>query len=293
MTLLVDLPFPGIAPWVGYFKDVELPVLRHTAQQLELMRQDADRVNARKLASVILLDPLMTLRVFRYIEEHRGKRQITDITTIEQALMMTGIHPFFEHFKDLSVIEQQLKGHPRAMLGLLKIFARARHAAEWAREWATLRRDLDIDEISVAALLHDFAEILMWCFAPALAQRVRERQTADHSLRSHDAQVAEYGVALDEITLALARAWALPQLLQSLIDPDSAESPRVKTVTLAVDLARHAANGWTDAALPNDFKAIEDLLHIGHSNLLRRVGAPPELLAAARAAEIAAENPES
>lgn len=289
MTLLIDLRFPGLAPWLSYFKDVQLPVLRHTVLQLDELRLDADRINARRLASIVVADPLMTLSVFRYMEQRRGKRQITDITTIEHALVMTGIYPFLEHFRDLPVIEQQLKGHPKAMLGLLKIFTRARHAADWARDWASLRRDLDVDEIAVAALLHDFAEILMWCFAPALALRVRERQLADHSLRSHDAQVAEYGVALDDLTLELARAWALPQLLLSLMDPDSAESPRVRTVKLAADLARHAANGWTDAALPDDLKAIEELLHIGHGNLLERVDAPHELVVAARAAEIAAE----
>jgi HD-like signal output (HDOD) protein len=290
LTLLIDLPFSGIEPWVAYFKDVDLPVLRRTAQQLDELRVDIDGINVRKLAGIVLHDPLMTLRVFRYMEERRGKRQITDLTTIEQAIMMTGIYPFFEHFKDLPVMEQQLKAHPKAMLGMLKVFARTRHAADWARDWATLRRDLSIDEITVAALLHDFAEILMWCFAPALAIRVKERQMADHSLRSIDAQVAEYGVALYQVKLELAKAWGLPQLLLNLMDPDNADSPRVRTVKLAVDLARHTANGWADAALPDDFRAIEDLLHIAHSSLLQRVDAPKELILAARAAEAAEET---
>jgi HD-like signal output (HDOD) protein len=290
LTLLIDLPFQGIAPWVDYFRDVELPVLRHTAQQIDELRANADRINSRKLASIILLDPLMTLRVFRYMEERRGKRQVTDITTIERALMMTGIQPFFEHFKDLPVIEQQLKGHPKALLGLLKVFPRARQAANWARDWATQRRDLDIDEITVAALLHDFAEILMWCFAPTLAIRVKERQMTDRSLRSVAVQTEKYGVPLHQVKLELAKAWALPQLLTTLMDPEHADSPRVKNVKLAVDLARHTANGWNDAALPDDFNAIGDLLHIGHGNLLQRIGAPEELVLAARAAEIETER---
>lgn len=187
-------------------------------------------------------------------------------------------------------MEQQLKAHPKAMIGMLKVFSRTRHAADWARDWATLRRDLSIDEITVAALLHDFAEILMWCFAPALAIRVKERQSVDRHLRSLAVQVEEYGVPLYEVKSELARAWGLPQLLLNLMDPDNAESPRVKTVKLAVDLARHTANGWLDAALPDDFRAIEDLLHISHSNLLQRIDAPKELILAARAAEAAEET---
>jgi len=286
MTLMIDIPFKGIDPWVEYFKEVELPVLRHTAVQIDALRADADNVNARKLAGIVLHDPLMTLRVFGFIEAKRGKRQSTDITTIERGLMMIGIHPFFEHFQNLPIVEAQLKSYPKALLGMLKVFARARNAASWSRDWAMLRRDLDIEDIGIAALLHDFAEILMWCFAPALAIKVKELQLADHTLRSVDVQTAEYGVPLYELKLALAHRWALPDLLISLMDPEHAESPRVKNVKLAVDLARHTANGWDDAALPDDYRMIQELLHIDHENLLRRIGAPKEHILAARSDQV-------
>jgi HD-like signal output (HDOD) protein len=285
MTLMIDLPFTGLAPWVDYFKDVELPVLRHTVQQLDELREQADRINARKLAGVIMQDPLMTLRVFRYIAEHRSQRQLNDITTVEQALMMIGIHPFFEKFQNLPIIEQQLKGYPKALLGLLRVISRARHAAHWAHDWAVFRGIISMDEIAVAALLHDLAEIIMWCFAPTLGLRVKERQLADPTLRSSEVQAQVLGIPLHQLKLELAKAWALPQLLVALMDPANANSPDVRNVKLAVDLARHTANGWDDPALPDDFTAIEALLHIGHRHLLERVGAPEELVLAALALE--------
>ncbi|MBI4984291.1 MAG: HDOD domain-containing protein [Rhodocyclales bacterium] len=290
MTLMIDMPFPGLEPWVAYFKDVELPVLRHTANQLDELRKTADKVNIRKLAGIVLHDPLMTLRVFGHIEKNRGKRQVTDITTVERAVMMIGIYPFFEQFQNLPIIEQQLKGFPKAMLGLLRVISRARRASAWAWDWAALRHDPEIDEIKVAAQLHDFAEILMWCFAPTLATRVYELQAADRLLRSIAVQETEYGVALYQVKLELARAWGLPQLLVTLMDPENANSPRVRNVKLAVDLARHTANGWSDAALPDDFRDIEELLHLSHESLLERIGAPAELIAAARAARDAKED---
>lgn len=165
-----------------------------------------------------------------------------------------------------------MKGHPRALLGLLKVVNRARKASRWAREWAIHRHDLDVDEITVATLLYDFAEILMWCFAPGLALQVVDRQKADRSLRSVQVQAEIYGVPLYQIKQALAIKWHLPQLLITLMDPEHAEHPRVRNVKLAVDLARHSANGWDDAALPDDFKAIEELLHISHETLMHRLG---------------------
>jgi len=269
---MIDQDLPDLDAWVTYYGEAQIPVLRHTMQELNKLRENAERVNARIIASVILRDPLMTLRVLQYIEEHRRKRQTTDITTIERALMMIGIEPFFRDFQELPLIEEQLKAHPKALLGLLKVTNRARKAAHWAREWAIMRHDLDVDEITVATLLHDVAEILMWCFAPTLALQVRDMQTADRGLRSTVAQSEIYHIHLTDLQTQLCQLWRLPELLLSLMDNTEADNLRVKNVTLAVDLARHSSNGWDDAALPDDYKSIEELLHIGHETLMRKLG---------------------
>lgn len=269
---MIANPFPDLETWIQFYRQAELPVLRHTENELNRLREHAEKVNARVLASVILQDPLMTLRVLAYIEEHRRKTQNADITTIERALMMIGIVPFFRDFQTLPQVEDSLKTHPKALLGLLKVIARARRAAHWSREWALIRHDLDVDEITVATLLHEVTEILMWCFAPDLALKVRELQSQDRSLRSAVAQQQVYNITLDDLQLGLARTWRLPELLTTLMDRDQADHPRVRNVTLAVDLARHSANGWDDAALPDDYKAIEELLHISHENLMRKLG---------------------
>lgn len=269
---MLDSPLPDLQSWLSFYASAELPVLRRTVNELNELRENAEHVNGRTLSAVILQDPLMTLRVLAYIEVRRRKSQTTDITTIERALMMTGTGPFFRDFQDLPLVEDRLKPHPKALLGLLRVISRARRAAHWAREWAVLRHDLDLDEITVATLLHDVAEILMWCFAPQLALRIRDMQAADRTLRSVSAQQAVYGIDLLDLQQGLAELWRLPQLLTTLMDRANADNPRVRNVVLAVDLARHSANGWNDAALPDDFKAIEDLLHISHETLLRKLG---------------------
>jgi HD-like signal output (HDOD) protein len=265
-------PVLDLEGWVAYFSAASIPVLRHTGQQLAELRAKANKANARAISSVILQDPLMTLRVLAYIEAKRSKTRLTDITTIERSLMMIGMEPFFNDFQDLPLVEDHLKGHPRALLGLLKVIGRTRKAAHWAREWGVYRHDLDVDEISVATLLYNISEILMWCFAPGLALQVADRQKADRTLRSAAVQTEVFGVPLYQIKQALAQTWHLPQLLMTLMDPQNAEHPRVRNVKLAIDLARHSANGWDDAALPDDFTAIEDLLHMGHETLMHRLG---------------------
>ena len=269
---MIEQPLPDLESWVAYFREASLPVLRHTVQELERMRENAENVGGRALSGTILRDPMMTLRVLGYIESRRGAPQTTDITTIERAIMMIGIGPYCRDFQDLPQIEDQLKAHPQALLGLLKVIHRARRAAQWARDWAMVRHDLDVDEITLAALLHDIAELLMWCFAPRIALQARETHIAHRHRRSAIIQTEVYGVPLYEIKMALAETWHLPRLLTQLMDNQHAENPRVRNVTLAVDLARHAADGWSDPALPDDFKGIRELLHINQQSLVRRLG---------------------
>ncbi len=269
---MIDKPFSDLDAWVAFFSQASIPVLRHTEQQLAALRANANKTNARTISSVILHDPLMTLRVLAYIEARRNKSRNTDITTIERALMMIGMEPFFRDFQELPLIEDQLKLHPRAMLGLLKTINRTRKAVLFARDWAVYRHDLEVDEIIVATLLYDFAEILMWCFAPKLAVQVSEKLQADKELRSVAVQTQVFHVPLHQIKLALAKTWHLPELLTQLMDQDNAGHPRVKNVKLAVDLARHSANGWDDAALPDDYKAIGELLHLSEEAVMRRLG---------------------
>jgi HD-like signal output (HDOD) protein len=269
---MIEQPLPDLEAWVAYFREANLPVLRHTVQELERMRANAENVNGRVLSGTILRDPMMTLRVLAYIQAKRGTRQTTDITTIERAIMMIGIEPFFSNFQDLPQIEVQLRPHPQALLGMLKVIHRARRAAQWARDWAIVRHDLDVDEITLAALLHDMAELLMWSFAPKIATQARDAQIANPNTRSAIIQTEIYGVPLFQMKMALAETWRLPQLLTQLMDNKNAENPRVRNVKLAVDLARHSATSWSDPALPDDFKGIRELLRINQQTLVRRLG---------------------
>lgn len=269
--MMIERPLTELDSWLGYFSNAELPVLRHTMQELEKLRANAENTDGRILSTVILQDPLMTLRVLAFLEQHRHKSQNADITTIGRALMMIGVNPFFSAFKNLPLVEDRLRAHPKALLGLLKVITRTRKAAHWARDWAISRHDLNVEEITVATLLYDVAEIMMWCFAPSLALEVIALLSQDPTRRSSDAQKEVYGIRLGELKRGLIPAWHLPQLLADLVDDRNAEQPRVLNVVLAVNLARHSANGWDNAALPDDFRAIEHLLHLSHDALLEKL----------------------
>jgi len=264
-------PLPNLQAWVSHLSQACIPVLKRTVRELARLRENEENVTGRQVASVILQDPLMTLRVLAYIEASRRRTQNADITTIDRAVMMIGITPFFAKFDSLPVVEERLKDIPEALIGLLRVIARARQAGFFARDWAALRHDLDIEEVTVAALLHDAAEILLWCFAPTLMLQVRALQERNRGTRSSVAQQAVLGTPCSDLQLGLAHAWRLPGLLLTLMDDAQREQPRVRNVILAVNLARHAANGWADPAIPDDLSEVSALLGISVESLMTRL----------------------
>ena len=261
-----ELPRNATA-WARALDAVEIPVLRRSIEELARLRENEERVIARDIARVLLHDPMFTLRVLRYLQAHRRAKQTADITTLEHALMMLGVTPFFEHFCDLPEVEAKLAGRPLALDGLMRVANRAHHAAVYALDWASLRRDMRADEVAVAALLHDLAEILLWCFAPETALRIAALLRAEPGLRSGAAQERVLGFRLAELQGALIANWGLAELLRSLMDDMHATHPRVINVALAVDLARHSASGWNNWALPDDFAAIELFLKLPRPEL--------------------------
>ncbi|HYD94973.1 MAG TPA: HDOD domain-containing protein [Noviherbaspirillum sp.] len=272
----MNAPQTGIDSWTEFLIDKEVPVLRHTVHAMDEARLRLERINVREIADIALHDPMMTVRVLRFSAAHRGRRQLQDISTVEHAVMMLGVEPFFQHFSQFDVIEDHLRPHPHAMLGLLHVIRRAQRAARYALDWATWRCDLNSEEVAIAALLHDLAEMLVWCFAPERALRMQALQKAEPTLRSVDAQQAVLGFPLNELQALVCAKWELPELLLTLMDDASCEKPRVKNVKLAVDLARHSAHGWDDPALPDDFRAIASLMNIDEDTLRNRLGLKSE-----------------
>lgn len=248
--------------WVSVLSRADLPVLKQTARDLAALREDEDKLTAASVADVIARDPMMTVKLLRYLQQHKHRIQTAEVVQVEQALLMLGVEPFFNNVPPQPVAEEMLKSHIVALPPMLRVVHRSHRASEYAKDWAVRLRDLHYEEVRIAALLHDISEILMWCFAPEQMLKIRDMQQKDKALRSRDVQQQVLGFALADLQKELAVQWELPELLLILMNDSSASQPRVRNVVLAVNLARHSANGWDDAALPDDYKDIGELLRI-------------------------------
>jgi len=255
-------PLRDLGAWVSYFRQAEIPVLGNTSDALEAMRANEDDVDANLIGEMVADDPLMTLKVLAYAAAHRPPRLVTDVETVTAAVVLMGISPFFGAFGVQPTIEDRLADQPDALQGLNEVMRRAHRAAHFALAFAIHRMDHDAAVIYEAALLHDFAEMLLWCHGPTLALQVRAAQKADPTLRSRAAQIKLLNVDLAELQQALMKAWTLPELLIRITDDRHADHPSVKSVVLAIRLARHTAVDWDNAAIPDDIVELSQLLNL-------------------------------
>lgn len=258
-------PPSDLAGWVRHLEAADIPVLHATVQELALWREHEDSVDVRCLEEVIAFDPLMTLKLLSHTAKAHGSRRQTDVETTREALVLLGITPFFAALGAPTSVEDSLAARPDALAGLREVLTRARRAGHFALGFASHRLDPDAGLLYEAALLHDLAEMLLWCHAPDTALAVRTRLDADATLRSQAAQREVLGTTLTEIQQVLMRRWHLPDvLLRATADSDQA-GPQERLVTLAVRLARHTAHGWDNAAIPDDVTAIAALLNLGEA----------------------------
>lgn len=256
--------------WARLFPPESLPILGATARTLEDLRAREDDLDAKTVAEAVASDPLMTLKLLAHVAHVRRRRPDGDAETVTASMVLLGISPFFRAFGPQPAVEQHLRSEPEALEGFRAVLRRAHRAADFALGFAVHRFDHDAAVIYEAALLHDFAEMLLWLQAPSLALEIARRQRADPQLRSEVAQRELLNIRLVDLQHELMLQWRLPSLLVRITNHgDNHDCAQVRNVLLAIQVARHSAQGWDNPAIPDDVREIADLLHLGFEPTLR------------------------
>lgn len=272
-----ELATKDISAWIDFLRTAEIPVLKITAREIARLKEDEEKLSARAITATVMNDPMMVFRVLSYSQQHKSKQQLQDLLQVEQAILMMGTTSFFKNLPTDFLVEDILKNQLTALMHLLKLIRRAHRAAHYASDWATHLSDMHAEEVRTAALLHDLSEMLMWCFAPDQMNQIHKLQNLDKTLRSSSAQQHVLGFKLLDLQKELVEAFQLPPLLSKLMQDGVGKEQRVRNVTLAVNLARHSSNGWDDAALPDDYSDIADLLRMDLDRVMRIVGVPENI----------------
>lgn len=235
-------PPPSLPAWAESLAWTDLPVLRASVVAVQARSRHADEIDAHLLAEIVLRDPLLCLRVLAAAVA-RQSRLATPVETVAAALVLTGIDPFFRDCAGMPVLEDALEGPARQRA--LAVVARSHVAARIAAAFAIHRQDEDVEAVHLAALLHDFAEVLAPYFAPSAQDPIQE-------------EAARPGDVAD----ALLQRWGLPETLRTLAREPAGEAPGPRMVALAVRIAQHLEHGWHGPALLEDFTRAAALLNL-------------------------------
>lgn len=259
-------PLSDLAAWTRHFAHQPIPVLATSAAAVHcLAARDAagdEGVDAQLIVKGVGQDPLMALRILSHVALQRSSRREVQVETITEALVLMGVSPFFRAFADLPVLEALLQDQPEALRGAQAVLHRGLRAGQFALGFSVHRMDGDAPQVLQAAQLHDFAELLLWVHAPVLALNVQQLQQVHPGLRSAEAQRRVLGIELQDLQQALMHEWRLPELLIRLSDERHASHPSVRSVLLAIRVARHSAHSWDNPGLPDDILEVSELLQL-------------------------------
>ena len=157
------LPLVSLPAWATTLDWTGVPVLRASALAVQARARHADDADAHVLAEVVLRDPLLCLRVLASAAA-RQSPQATPVASVTAGLVLPGIDPFFRDCATLPILGDKLSLQARQEA--LAVVARSRVAARIAAAFAIHRQDEDVEEVHLAALLHEVGEALAGYFAP-------------------------------------------------------------------------------------------------------------------------------
>lgn len=244
----------GVGQWAAFFETQELPVMpRSKRLLLEMEATKGELLAAKELSAIVVSDPLLCLRLLREAERGKSHRLDHETTTALAAIMQLGI----DEFRELLLASPEIE---EANAGLIEVESRATAAAGVALHWASGRRDLNPEEVAVAALLADAGELLLWVYAPELPQAARDELASGRARRSSQAQSQACGFDFKLLTMRCAELWKLPLLVVQLLR--GVDTPRANLTRICSNTARHLveASATSTLALASDLVEVRELI---------------------------------
>ena len=227
-----------------------LPVMGFTSSSLQQMQaSNVDRINVSDIANVVLHDPLLVFQLLRHIARLDRVRTLAETASVEHALMLVGVDPFFADFASARSLDHwpgATSAHKHTVAALL---ARGRLAAMLAKEWLSKIEEYRVEEYFTAALLYNVPLALY---------------AIDHdvSLEGGVERAALRAVG-DDYTLfsrELFAAAGLPaELIERLFSQHDLSRNRL-LLRHAITVANHVCDGWWLPKVQDHLRAAADLL---------------------------------
>jgi len=147
--------------WVSVLAEFQMPIFCHTARNIHDIMDD-DNKGTMELASVILQDPNLTLKLLKLSNSVTFNPTRQKIVTVSRAILNLGAVMVKEMTLLCTFFESIQSSDNKAQA--TEAVAQAIHAAMQAKTLAEKTHDISPEEIFTAALLYQIGKICFWCF---------------------------------------------------------------------------------------------------------------------------------
>lgn len=289
--------------WVNVLSDHKMPIFFNTAQSIHNIMSD-DKKGTMELASVILQDPNLTVKLLKMSNSAYYNPSRQKMITVSRAILNLGAKMIREITLLCSFVETIQSSTNKEQAS--EEIAQAIHAALQAKALAVALRDSSPEEIFIAALLNRIGKISFWCFCGEQGERIQTLVKQGGSTRE-EAEKAVLGFKLSDLCSPLSKAWRLGGLVEEAIEKyPLSRNPRVELVHLGYEITEALKAGTGSNKYDVCIKKIEALTkqsektviaHIRHhtelaADVVRQLGAGDALTFVEKDANQAASEPE-
>jgi HD-like signal output (HDOD) protein len=244
--------------WTQVLSNEEMPIFSNTALCIHDILND-DRKGAMELASVILQDPNLTVKLLKISNTPHYNPTRQKLVTVSRAIIMIGSEVIRELTLVCSFFESILSATNKQQAN--EEIAQAIHAAVHAKSIAIATNDKSPEEVFIATLLNHIGSISFWCFCGEQGERI-QALISKGSCSREEAEKKVLGFKLTELGASLSKAWKLGNLVEESIKPKTfSKNPRVELVHLGYEITEALKEGTGSKRYEACVKKIEFLTH--------------------------------
>jgi HD-like signal output (HDOD) protein len=242
--------------WTNELCNVEMPIFSNTALRIHDTLSD-DRKGAIELASVILQDPSLTVKLLKISNTPHYNPSRHQMATVSRAIIMIGSEVIRELTLVCSFFESILS--PTNKQQANEEIAQAIHAAVQAKSIAIAINDKSPEEVFIATLLNHIGSISFWCFCGEQGESI-QKLIIESNCPREEAEKKVLGFKLKDLGASLSSAWKLGSLVEESIKPNGlSKNPRVGLVHLGYEITEALKEGAGSKKLETCIRKIEVL----------------------------------
>jgi len=244
--------------WTHVLCNEEMPIFSNTALSIHDILSD-DRKGAMELASVILQDPNLTVKLLKISNTPHYNPTRQKMVTVSRAIIIIGSEVIRELTLVCSFLEGILSATNKHQAN--EEIAQAIHAAVHAKALAIATNDSSPEEVFIATLLNHIGSISFWCFCGEQGERIQVL-IKDENYSREEAEKKVLGFKLADLGAALSKAWKLGSLVEESIKPKALnKNPRVGLVQLGYEITEALKEGTDSKKYEACVRKIEVLTH--------------------------------